>query len=188
MPAPATRAPPGYTTTGRLLHWIVALMVLATIPIGTVMIREGIARPTQDTLFILHKNGGVIILLLVLARIAWRIAHPPPPLPASVPPIQRLASRVVHLGLYAMLLFMALTGYTRVAAGGFPIEMLDALGLPRLAPRSDDLAETAKTMHHYGRLVLIALIGLHVGAALFHAVVLRDGVFGRMWPPVRRGG
>jgi cytochrome b561 len=91
----------------------------------------------------------------------------------------------VHLGLYAMLIFMALTGYTRVAAGGFPIEMLDALGLPRLAPRSDALAETAQTLHHYGRYVLIALVLMHVGAALFHAVALRDGVFSRMWPPVR---
>jgi cytochrome b561 len=189
MSATTHPPPPGYTTTGRLLHWIVAVMVLATIPIATVMIREGITRSTQDTLFILHKNGGVIILLLVLARIGWRLTHPPPPLPATVPPIQQFAARAVHLGLYAMLIFMAATGYTRVAAGGFPIEMLDALGVPRLAPRSDALAETAQTLHRYGRLVLIALIFLHVGAALFHAVVLRDGVFSRMWPPVRgRGG
>jgi len=179
------QTPPGYTTTARLLHWIVGLMVLATIPIGTVMVREGIERSTQDTLFILHKNGGVIILLLVLARIGWRIANPPPPLPASVPPSQRLAAHVVHLALYAMLIFMAVTGYTRVAAGGFPIEMLDALGVPRLAPRSDSLAETAQTLHHYGRYVLFVLILMHVGAALFHAVALRDGVFSRMWPPIR---
>ena len=176
--------PPGYTTTARLLHWIIALMVLSTIPIGTIMLREGIDRSTQDTLFILHKNGGVIILILVLARIAWRVANPSPPLPDTVPPIQRLASRTVHLGLYAMLIFMAVTGYTRVAAGGFPIEMLDALGLPRLAPRSDSLAETAQTLHHYGRYVLVALILVHVGAALYHALVMRDGVFRRMWPPV----
>lgn len=182
MPATPTR----YTATARLLHWIVALMVLATIPIGTVMIQEGLARSTQDTLFILHKNGGVIILLLVLARIAWRAAHPPPPLPASVPAWQQAISRLVHVGLYAMLVFMAVTGYTRVAAGGFPIEMLDALGVPRLAPRSDSLAETAKALHHNGRLVLVALVLMHVGAALYHAILLRDGVFSRMWPPVGR--
>jgi cytochrome b561 len=160
--------------------------VLATIPIGTAMVQEGIPRSTQDTLFILHKNGGVIILLLMLARIAWRLGHPPPPLPESVPPIQQLASRVVHLGLYGMLLFMAVTGYVRVAAGGFPIEMLDAIGMPRLAPRSDALAETAQTLHRYGRLVLMALVLLHVGAAAFHGIVKRDGVVSRMWPPFGR--
>lgn len=182
---PATTAP-RYTATARMLHWIVALMVLATIPIGTVMLQEGLARSTQDTLFILHKNGGVLILLLVLARIAWRIGNPPPPLPADVPPWQRAISQIVHLGLYAMLLFMAVTGYVRVAAGGFPIEMLDAIGMPRLAPRSDELAESAQTLHRYGRLVLIALIALHVGAALYHALVLRDGILRRIWPPFGR--
>jgi len=182
MPATVLR----YTVTARLLHWIIALMVLATIPIGTIMLIEGIERSTQDTLFILHKNGGVLILLAVLARIAWRVTHPPPPLPDSVADWQRAVSKVVHLSLYGMLIFMATTGYIRVSAGGFPIEMLDALGVPRLMPRSDAVAETAQTMHRYGRLVLIALIAMHIGAALFHAVVKRDGVFSRMWPPVGR--
>ena len=180
MPATVTR----YTATARLLHWVVALMVLSTIPIGTVMLQDGISRSTQDTLFILHKNGGVIILLLVLARIAWRIGHPAPPLPETVPAWQRTASHLAHMGLYAMLLFMAVTGFVRVSAGGFPIEMLDAIGFPRLVPRSDELAETAQMLHHNGRVVLVALILAHVGAALHHAVVKRDGVFSRIWPPV----
>jgi cytochrome b561 len=175
-----------YTFPARLLHWLVAAMVLATIPIGTVMIREGISRPVQDTLFILHKNGGVIILLLVLARIAWRWANPPPPLPTSVPPLQRQLARLGHYALYAALLFMATTGYVRVAAGGFPIEMLDAIGVPRLAPRSDALAETAKAAHYWGRYVLILLVLGHVAVTLHHAFVRRDGIFWRMWPPFGR--
>ena len=186
MSAPSAPTMSRYSATARLLHWIVALMVLATIPIGTAMLQEGISRSTQDTLFILHKNGGVIILVLVLARIVWRALNPPPPLPATLPAVQRLASKVVHLGLYAALLFMAFTGYVRVTAGGFPIEMLDAIGFPRLAPRSDALADTAKALHNVGRFVLVPLILLHLGAAAYHGAIKRDGIFSRMWPPVGR--
>lgn len=173
---------PGMT---RLLHWIVALMVIATLPIGTAMQQEGLQRSTQDLLFILHKNGGVIIFLLVVLRLIWRATHPVPPLPDTLPDWQATAARVTHWALYALLLLMTISGYVRVRAGGFPVEMLDALGLPTFVPRSESLAETAKAVHANARFLLIAFILLHVGAGLRH-LVRRDGVFGRIWPPVGR--
>jgi cytochrome b561 len=175
-----------YSALTRLLHWLVALMVVATIPIGVIMQTEGQDRSTQDLLFILHKNGGVILLLLVLLRIVWRAVHPAPSLPASMPGWQVAAAKMVHWGLYGLLLVMAISGYVRVAAGGFPIEMLDALGVPKLVPRSETLAQTAQTVHSTARFGLVALILLHVAAALKH-LVQRDGVFGRIWPPLGRG-
>jgi cytochrome b561 len=75
----------------------------------------------------------------------------------------------------------------RVKAGGFPIESLDALSIPSLVPRSEALAEIAKTVHYGAGLLLIALIAMHIGAALFHGMVKQDGVFSRMWPPVGGG-
>ena len=185
-----TRALRGYRTSSRLLHWLTAVVVLATIPAGTIMVTEGLPRPVQDTLFIFHKNVGVVILLLVLARLAVRAAHPPPPLPASMPDWQRRAAAVSHVLLYVLLVMMAVSGYVRVRAGGFPVEGLDAMGAPHLVPRSKGLEEFAIAVHATTRLFLIALIALHVGAALHHLTVRRDGVFGRMWPPwrsVRRG-
>ena len=173
----------GYGTTARLFHWITALMVIGMIPAGAIMVREGLARPTQDMLFIFHKNTGTILLVLILLRLAWRALNPPPPLPASVPGWQARISHVVHVGLYAMLLFMTVTGFVRVSTGGFPIELLDRVGVPRFLPRSDAVAETAKTLHFYGKFVLLGLVLAHVGGALFHLVVMRDGVFRRMWPP-----
>ena len=175
----------GYGTTARLMHWITVLLVAGMIPAGLIMTREGLARPTQDALFIFHKNVGVILLVLVLLRLLWRVLNPPPPLPATVPGWQQRVSGAVHAGLYAMLLFMAVTGFVRVSAGGFPIEMLDWLGVPRL-PRMEGLAELAKSAHFYGKFVLMALIVAHVAGALQHAIVKRDGVFSRMWPPVAR--
>jgi cytochrome b561 len=173
----------GYGNVARVFHWLTVLFVFATIPVGWIMTQE-LPRPTQNALFILHKNLGVVILLVVVARIGWRLASPPPPAPLDLPPLQRVVSTAVHLGLYALLLTMALSGYVRVVAGGFPIEMLNALGIPPLLAKNEPLAETAKAIHATAIFGLVALIALHVGAAGYHGLVRRDGVLARMWPPL----
>jgi len=175
-----------YASFTRLLHWVSALMIVGMIPIGVIMQQDGLERATQDFMFILHKNGGVILLMLVLARLLWRSVTPAPPPPAHLPQWQVTAAFTVQWGLYLMLLVMAISGYVRVRAGGFPIEMLDALNVHSFVPQSDPLAETAQTIHSNARFVLVALILVHVGAALRHAFA-RDGVFSRIWPPVGRG-
>lgn len=169
-----------YKPLHRGFHWLVALLLIATIPAGTIMAGEEVSRPVQDALFIFHKNIGVVILLLMIARLAYRLVYPPPPLPDSVPRWQVAVAHATHWLLYLLVCVMAVSGYIRVVAGGFPLEVFDALGVPRLAPRSDALAETAKSVHFYVRFALIALIVLHVGAALFHGLVKRDGVFSSM--------
>lgn len=175
-----------YTAGTRLLHWVSAIMIIAMIPIGVIMQQEGMQRSTQDLLFIMHKNGGVILFALVALRLIWRAVRPAPALPAHVPGWQAKAASGVQWGLYIMLLVMAVSGYVRVRAGGFPVEMLDAVNAPALVPRSDALAETAQTIHSNARFILVALILVHVGAAVQHAFA-RDGVFGRIWPPLGRG-
>ncbi len=178
MPRPDT----AYRAPARLMHWLTVLLVVSTIPAGVIMVQEGLARPTQNALFIWHKNIGVVILVLVLIRLIYRAANPPPPLPASLSPLQATIAGVTHWGMYGLLLVMAVSGYVRVRAGGFPIEWLDAVGAPALVPRSESLAETAKAIHFWARFPLVALILMHVGAAMFHGIVKRDGVFSRMWP------
>ena len=173
----------GYGATARVFHWLTFLVVLGMIPAGVVMVQEGIDRSLQDRLFIFHKNFGVFLLALVLVRLAWRVMVPPPPLPAAVPEWQRSISAWVHRLLYTMLIFMAVTGYLRVTLGGFPIETLDAIGMPR-PPRNDAMAALAQRAHFLGKFVLMGLILMHVGASLWHAIVKRDGVFSRMWPPL----
>ena len=176
-----------YSTTARLLHWIMALLILLTIPAGFIMVQPDLDRAVQNALFVYHKNVGVLLFLLVVTRLAWRLITPPPPLPAHVPNWQARIARFTHLALYALLFVMPVAGYIRVRAGGFPIEGLDALGVPALVPRSDALAETAKTVHYFAGITITAFIALHVSAALFHAIVKRDGVFSRIWPPVGKG-
>lgn len=175
-------AQPAYALPARIMHWLSVLLVFSTIPAGLIMVQKGLPRELGNALFIYHKNIGVVLLILVLARIAFRFLNPPPPLPDSLPPWQRQVAAATHAALYLLLLVMALSGYIRVAAGGFPIELLDGLGIPKLAPRSDALANTAKAVHFWVRYPLILLILAHMGAALMHGIVKRDGVFRRMWP------
>ncbi len=175
-----------YRPLARVLHWVVAVIVLGMIPAGIIMIQPGLDRAVQNLLFMGHKNLGVVVLLLIVWRLAYRAMRPAPPLPASVPPWQRRAARLTHVGLYATVLVMAVSGYVRVVAGGFPLEWWDALGVPRLVPKSEALAGAAKTVHGATHYVVIGLVLLHIAAALYHALVRRDGVFSRMWPSSSR--
>lgn len=180
MAIPDTR----YLWPARLIHWVMAIFVLATIPVGLVMTQSGLDRSLQNTLFIFHKNAGVLLLVLILIRIAYRLSHKPAPLPSDIPAWQIRIAGLSHAGLYALLLMMPIAGYVRVKAGGFPIESLDALGVPSLVPRSDALAEIAKSIHYFGGIAIGVLIAMHIGAALYHGVLRKDGVFSRIWPPI----
>lgn len=171
-----------YAPTARALHWLTALFVLSSIPAGVVMVEKGLPQALQNGLYMFHKNIGVVILLLVVARLVFRAVNPPPPLPAFVPAAQARIAHVVHLLLYLFLIVMAVSGYVRVVAGGFPLEVWDALGVPRLAPRSDALAGQAQFVHAVARFALVAMILAHIGGAIYHGMVRRDGVVRRMWP------
>ncbi|MEL6596594.1 MAG: cytochrome b [Pseudomonadota bacterium] len=175
-----------YRRPARLIHWAMALLILASIPVGVWMTQPGLDRSLQNTLYIFHKNSGVLLLILIFVRIAYRLGNKPAPLPADIPEWQHRIAGLSHLGLYSLLLLMPIAGYVRVRAGGFPIESLDALGVPSLVPRSDALAEVAKTIHYFGGFAIAGLIAMHIGAALYHGVVRKDGVFSRMWPPFGR--
>lgn len=175
----------GYGTTARIVHWLMAVLVILMIAAGLTMTSE-VDRGLQDVLFIFHKSTGALLLLLVAFRIVWRLTHPAPPLPASVPRLQRFAAHATHFGLYFFLVVMVVSGYVRVTTGGFPIELLNAIGVPPLLPRAESVAKVAKGIHATAKYALIVLILMHVGAAALHRLVLRDGVFSRMWPPFGR--
>ncbi|WP_236898133.1 cytochrome b [Devosia sp. SL43] len=171
-----------YKPLAKVFHWLTVLLVLLTIPAALIMLTPGIERWLQDPLFIFHKNIGVVLLLLVAVRLAYRLLNPPPPLPDSIPHLQRNIAEATHWLLYGLLLAMAISGFIRVAAGGFPLEAFDRFGVRNLVPRSDSLANTAKQLHALLRFPLIALIALHIGAALYHGLIKRDGIAKRMMP------
>jgi cytochrome b561 len=171
-----------YTTLSRVFHWGMAILILATIPVGLLMVQQGIGRSLQNALFLFHKNVGVLLLVLAVARLIWRWRNPAPKLPSTLPAWQVKAAHTTHMALYGLLFLVPLAGYVRVRAGGFPIESLDALGLPTLVPRSDALAAIAKSVHYYSGAAMGIIIAVHIAAALYHRIQRKDGVFARMWP------
>lgn len=171
-----------YKAPARWLHWTVAALVLAMIPVGALMVQEGLGRSLQSSLFIFHKNTGVIVGLLVTARLLYRWRNPPPKLPQGLPLWQRRVAFWTHAFLYTLIVIMPISGYVRVRSGGFPIELLDAMGIGTLLPKSDAVANAAKSLHYAGAWALVILVAMHIGAALQHALIKRDGVFERMWP------
>jgi cytochrome b561 len=176
----------GHGIVARLFHWVTAMLVLGTIPVGIAMVSEGF-EGIGDALYIVHKNVGVIVMAILVLRLLWKLATPAPPaLPESVPPLQRRLAESTHLFLYVLLGIMTATGYLRVVSGDFPIELLDALGVPPLLSGQPDLSRTLSVIHKFTAYVLVATLAVHTAAAAHHALILRDGVFSRMWPPWRR--
>ena len=182
----------GYGTVAKLFHWLTVLAILVMIPVGMTMVGEfdrsiPEQRALQDQLFILHKGLGAALVIFIAARIVWRLTHRPPPLPDSITGIQRFAAEATHIGLYVLLVTMVVSGYVRTVTGGFPIEWLNSLGIPPLLDKNKEIEKVALFIHETAVWLLIALILAHVGAALMHGIIKKDGVFSRMWPQFGKG-
>ena len=168
----------GYTGTGKALHWLVAILVLVTLPVGLIMTSLG-SGPAQNALFGMHKNIGVILLALMAVRIVWRLTHKAPSLEGRLPTWQRLTARTTHVLLYLILVVMVLSGYTLTTAGGYPIPLLDALHVPPLFAKNEALAKAATAVHVRAWIALAAVALLHIAAALRH-LARGDGIVRRI--------
>jgi cytochrome b561 len=169
----------GYTGTARLFHWATAVLVLLMLPIGIVMANVDVG-PAQDTLYHLHRSIGVVLVPLILARLLYRLQHPPPPLPATVPAFQRRAAHIIHWALYGILLLQAIVGWIATSAYRAPILVFWLFELPPIWPVDRSFSNTVFAVHLAIGLALLALLTIHVGAALFHHFVLKDDVLRRM--------
>jgi cytochrome b561 len=184
-----THAPARYTATAKLLHWILALALIAAIGMGLYMVSLSFS-PQRLKLYNWHKWLGVSILALSLLRLGWRLANKPPALPAAMqakmPAWQHKAHHGTHHALYALFFLVPLLGWAYSSAAGFPIVFLGLVPLPDWVPVSPALAETIKPLHQWSAYALAGLIVLHIAAALKHQLIDRDGLLLRMLPE-RRG-
>lgn len=172
-----------YGTVARVLHWATAVMVVVQLGAGIAMTSEALPR-FGDALFILHKGMGCVFFLVIGARLLWKLTHPVSPLLPRTPLLQRWLASVTHNLLYALLILLPVSGYIRTVGDGYPIEMLDAMGIPPLITDIPDTAHLMLVVHKVAGYLLVALIAGHVAAAAHYAVE-RDGVMARIWPPVR---
>lgn len=172
-----------YTRVAIALHWIIAGVILATFLLGLYMHDLPIS-PVKLRLYSYHKWIGVSIFMLVLIRISWRLTHRPPPLP-QLSAWQRIAAHASHILLYLLTLAIPLAGWLFSSASGIQTVYLGLLPLPDLIARNRESAELFKAAHWYLNLGMLAVVVLHIGAALKHHYVDRNDVLARMLPIIR---
>lgn len=173
------------------LHWLTAVAILLMLASGLTMTRMTPGM-TAFNLYQWHKALGITILALTLIRLVWRLTHRPPPLPATMPTWEQRAARLAHLGFYLLLLGLPLSGWLLVSVSplNLPTSWFGQFLIPHLpAPADPDfrslLNDAAQRTHDLAGWVLIALLVLHIGAALRHGLILRDRVLRSMLPRLR---
>ncbi len=151
-----------------------AALILLQVALG--LWADKAAKPLSHTLLDNHVRVGLLIFALILLRLGWRISHPPPPLPPGVPPAHRRAADFTHRLLYALVLLLPVSGYVLWAWMGKHITWFGLFPISILFTGGDD--ETWRSIagytHEYAAYAIIALILIHVAAAMWHEFIARD--------------
>jgi cytochrome b561 len=187
----ATESIRRYTRIAMLLHWLVAFLIALNVALiwSVNYLPDNLVRPAVDA----HKSAGITILGLALLRVLWRVANPPPPLPASYPRWERISAHGVHIALLLLLLGLPLSGWTQDSAwknaASFPMQLFYLFPWPRigfimsLEPQTKEIVYgLAGRTHVVLSYALYALFLLHVGGALKHQLIDRTTELQRMWP------
>src|SRR6476619_1019652 len=140
----------------RLLHWTMAVLILAMLFVGVAMVSS---LSDYSRLVAIHRPLGILLLVLVAIRLINRLLSPPPPLPAAMPP---------------------LVGWGMLSAGGYPIPLVGSFHLPPILPHDKALYAILRPAHTVLAYLLFLTLLAHLGAALTHALVFKDGVFRSM--------
>jgi cytochrome b561 len=170
-----TSAP--FPALSRLLHWLMAALVLAMLFIGVGMVTSPVR---YHALVAVHRPLGALILLLAAIRLVNRLVNRPPPLPPAMPGWLKAVAGLSHLALYALMFATPLAGWGMLSAGGYPVVLYGAVHLPPILPHDIALFAFLRHAHTVLALSLFAVFLAHLGAALMHALIFRDGVFESM--------
>lgn len=182
-----------YSTVAIILHWVIAALILFNLYLALQF--DGLSGLEKFNAFQLHKSVGLTVLLLSLARLAWRLTHRPPLLPAPMPRWERLAAQSAHWVLYGLMIGIPLTGWVLVSASptNLPTMIFKTIPWPHLGfihdlamPIRRSLEDQLGQVHMLLGFGMGFLILLHVAAALKHQFWNKDEVLGHMLPFVRR--
>ena len=174
-------APPDrYTRTAVVLHWLIGIALIGEIAFGFLLREIPRGTPPRGVWVNQHKSVGIVLGLLILARIVWRLAHRPPALPSVVPPWQSAAARVNHVAMYVCMIVIPLAGYLASNFSKNGVKFFASMILPPWGPDLPWLYKLLNGVHDLAAYVLTALIVVHVLATLKHALIDRDHPFSRM--------
>lgn len=179
---------PVYGATARRLHWITVAGVFTMLPLGLTMTYRGNTMDVWDgltnALYSTHKLLGFLLLWLTAGRLIWRLLHGAPPDEPTLLWWHKAASHLVHWLLYGLLLVVPLLGWIGVSL--FPsLTIFGLFDLPALTSPNEDAAKRVLAVHGALALAMALVIGGHIGAALYHYFIRKDGVLRRMLPGLR---
>jgi cytochrome b561 len=168
-----------FTPLSRLLHWLMAAMVLSMLCIGVTMVTS---LADYHVLVSIHRPLGIAILLLVVIRFANRLLNPLPPLPPTMSRMERLATTASEYAMYGLMFAIPLVGWGMLSAARSPIVLVGALHLPPILPHDPTLFAVLRKTHTILAYSLILLFLAHLGAVMYHSLIVRDGMWKRMTP------
>ena len=171
--------PSQFTVLMRVLHWLMAAMVLTMLGIGVAMVAS---LGDYHCLVSIHRPLGITILILVVIRFVNRQFSTLPPFPATMSSQERFVARASEILLYTLLFVLPLVGWGMLSAARFPIVLYGPLHLPPILPHSVMLYAFLRKTHTVLAYLLFLAFIAHFGAILFHTLVVRDGLFSRMAP------
>jgi cytochrome b561 len=161
----------------RLLHWTMAVLILAMLFVGVAMVSS---LADYHRLVAIHRPIGILLLVLVALRLINRLLSPPPPLPAAMPALLKVAAHASHWLLYGLMIALPLVGWGMLSAAGYPVVLVGSFHLPPILPHDAALYAVLRPLHTVLAFALFATFLAHLGAALTHALVFKDGVFRSM--------
>ena len=169
-----------YGTTAKVFHWLIVALLLVQYLIGWLMpdIHRGMKPGAAMTI---HVSFGLLVLILIVLRFAWRLIHPVAP-GSSLSPWQRLSSEAVHWLLYALVLATTVTGWLFASFRGWSMSFFYLAPMPTLAADNAAAGRTIDGLHQAMEWALLVMIGIHIAAALAHIFIYRDRIMQRMLP------
>jgi cytochrome b561 len=174
-----------YSTGARHFHWWTVALLAIQVPLGLYMVYRGAATnfdALTGALYDTHKSLGLLILALVVARLAYRFVHGAPADEPTIEWWQKAASHATHWSLYLLLILVPLVGWLGISLYGAR-SVFGVATIPPLAAENKEAADTVLMLHRYLALLTVALIAMHVGAAVvLHYFIRGDGVLARMLP------
>jgi cytochrome b561 len=179
-------APHAYGSVARSFHWLIAALLMLQIPLAFYMVDQPLG-PDKLGNYATHKSIGLLIFAVTALRLAWRLTHPVPPLPAGTPGWQRFGARLTQVLLYALMFLMPLTGLLRSQAANFPVSFFGLFTVPAVVNVNEQFTKGMSAAHEMQGTILLGLISAHALASLHHHFIRRDGVLRAMLPVLRRG-
>jgi cytochrome b561 len=179
-----TNSPTQFALPSRILHWLMAACLLAMLFIGMSMVTS---LGDYHLLLTIHRPLGILVLLLAILRLATRLLTRIPAFPPSMPQQERFVAKASERLLYTLFFALPLVGWAMLSAGHYPIVMFGSVHLPPILPAKPELYARLRETHTILAYLLFLTFLAHMGAVLFHTLILRDGLLNRMVPWSVRG-